>query len=103
MSACDYLPRAKAAVCAPLLVSQVLQERVGVLLPLVGLNVGQFLHLTANKIPELLNTVLHPPPQLLLSGPRACRGGGGVGLGGGRVKDNSSLQSITRILDWHDI
>lgn len=63
----------------PLLVSQVLEERVGVLLPLAGLNVGQFLHLAANKIPELLNAVLHPPPQLLLSGPGACRErGGGV-------------------------
>lgn len=53
----------------PLLVSQVLQECVSVLLPLAGLNIGQFLHLAADKVPELLNPILHPPPQLLLSGP----------------------------------
>lgn len=56
-------------ICPPLLVSQVLQECISVLLPLAGLNIGQFLHLTADKVPELLNPILHPPPQLLLSGP----------------------------------
>lgn len=88
---------AAVCMCAPLLVSQVLQERVGVLLPLAGIHIGQLLHLAANKIPELLNAVLHPPPQLLLSGPGACSN---EWVGG--VKENSSLQSITEVLSWYD-
>lgn len=71
----------------PLLVSKVLQEGVGIFLPLSGLHIGQLLHLAANKVPELLNAILHPPPQLLLSGPGACSGG---------TRQNSSQQHTTK-------
>ncbi|TNN76076.1 hypothetical protein EYF80_013607 [Liparis tanakae] len=56
-------------------VHKVLQECVCVLQPFAELGVGQFLHFAANKVPELLNAVLHRPTQLLLCGPGACRGG----------------------------
>lgn len=68
---------------SPLLVSQVLQESLGVLLPLVGIHFHQLFDFAADKIPKLLDAILHPPSQLLLSGPRAYqtkKKGGGAQL-----------------------
>lgn len=75
--------------------SQVLQESLGVLLPLVGIQFPQFLDLAADEIPKLFDAVLHPPPQLLLSGPRAYKFRG--------RKKTAHLQSSTNILDCCDI